>query len=309
MDRTHATLIKQAVALPNLRLAWESVADNQGIPGADRISIRKWQRNWEERLVRMSREVLANTYKPGRLRQRRIPKRDRRQWRILRIPTITDRVLQRAVLQVLYPVYEPRFLDCSYGYRPGRSLQEAVERILVLRVNDYIHVLDADIDDFFNQVDHALLLELLAEDLPDGSLLQLVRCWLDIGKPDTKLSRGIPMGSPLSPLLANLYLHRLDQAVIQAGYEMVRYADDFLVFAESEASVHQAYQEVEACLARLKLRYEPSKTRLASFEKGFSFIGVWFKGDTYNYEWENKRIEVKGHQVDWLFSRFGPDYR
>lgn len=302
------SLLYQATALDNLRTAWNEVADNKGIPGVDRISVRKWRRNWEERLVQLSQEVRSNTYKPKPLRKRRIPKRDRREWRQLRIPTITDRVIQRAVLEVLYPIYESIFLDCSFGYRPARGLQDAVERILVLRVNDYTWVLDADIDDYFNQVDHALLLEFLRLDLPDQSLMQLFKRWLDIGKTNSNEARGIPMGSPISPLFANVFLHRLDKIILESGYQLVRYADDFLVFAENESQIQRGYKEVERHLSDLCLQYEPRKTRLTSFEEGFQFIGVWFQGDTYEYEWESKRIEVQGGQVDWLFSRYGPDY-
>jgi CRISPR-associated protein Cas1 len=116
------------------------------------------------------------------------------------------------------------------------------------------------------------------------------------------------MGSPLSPLLANVFLHRLDQALENLGYEMVRYADDFLVFAATQLQIQRAYREVDAELAKLRLAYEPAKTRLTSFAKGFNFIGVWFQGDVYEYTWLGKRVEVHGDEVDWLFSRYGPEY-
>ncbi len=304
----HESLLKQAVAFPNLRRAWEEVAANKGIPGVDGVSIKRWERRWEERLHQLRAEVLAGRYRPRKLRVRRIPKKNRREWRELRIPTVTDRVLQRAVLQVLYPIYEGRFCDCSFGYRPGRGLRDAVQRIIVLRVNEMEHVLDADIDDFFNQVDHALLDAFLRHDLPDGSLLGLIRAWLKVGRPNRREARGIPMGSPLSPLLANVYLHRLDLRVQEAGFPMVRYADDFLVFAPTRAGAEAAYRLVGQALQSLKLRYEPTKTRLTSFEEGFRFVGVWFEGDHYTYEYLDKRIEVEGNEVDWLFSRYGPDY-
>lgn len=302
------TLLRRAVALGNLSRAWEEVAENKGIPGVDNVSIKRWRRNREERIHTLARQVLTGTYRPRKLRLRRIPKKTPGEWRQLRIPTVTDRVLQRAVLQVLYPIYEPRFLDCSYGYRPGRSLADAVQRIILLRVNEYEHVLDADIDDFFNQVDHAILLDFLRRDLPDQSLLGLIRAWLKIGRSSRTEARGIPMGSPLSPLLANVYLHRMDVSIQELGYPLVRYADDFLVFAETEAGIRLAYRYVEKALARLKLVYEPAKTRLTTFEDGFTFVGVWFQGDSYEYEWEGKRIEVSGEEVDWLFSRYGPEY-
>ena len=302
------TLLRTALEMKNLRRAWNEVAENEGIPGVDQLSIPKWRRNWEERLVKLAREVKGSTYKPRPLRLRRIPKPNRREWRELRIPTVTDRVLQRAVLQTLYPVFEPVFLDCSFGYRPNLGLKNAVVRILVLRENGYRWVVDADIDDFFNQVSHPMLMDFLKTDLPDDSLLGLIWAWLEIGRPDPAEPRGIPMGSPLSPLLANVFLHRLDKALSADGYPVVRYADDFLVFAPSQNSARDAYRAAERYLTCLELGYEPHKTRITSFEQGFKFIGVWFQGDTYEYEWEDKIIEVSGNQVDWLFNQYGPDY-
>ena len=304
----HLSLLSQALDLDNLRLAWDEIADNEGIPGVDQVSIRAWRRNWEERLVKLAQAVRTNAYRPKHLRARRIPKRDRRSYRRLRIPTVTDRVLQRAVLQVLHPVFEARFLDCSFGYRPGLGLQDAVERILVLRENGFRWLLDADIDDFFDNIDHALLLEFLAADLADHSLLPLIELWLKTGKSQPQPAIGIPLGSPLSPLLANVFLHRLDWVLTDSDHPIVRYADDFIVFAVSQPEAERLYQSVGECLQLLKLQYEPHKTRLTSFEEGFEFLGVWFEGDTYMYQWEDKQIEVRGGQADWLFSRYGPDY-
>lgn len=306
--KNEKSLLAQATTHKNLRLAWEEIADNKGMPGVDHVSIKKWRRNWEERIVRLSDQVRANTYKPKPLRVRKFLKRNRREWRVIRIPTVTDRVLQRAVLQVLYPILEDQFLSCSFGYRPGIGLKDAVERILVHRVNDYWWVLDADIDDFFNQVDHALLMEFLHEDLPDKSLFQLFRSWLEISRPNPKEDKGIPMGSPVSSAFANIFLHRLDQNILNDSYEVVRYADDFLVFTQTEEELLQAYQRVENHLSDLKLIYEPTKTRMTSFKKGFNFIGVWFQGESYEYVHKNKRIEVQGDKADWLFQQYGPDY-
>ncbi len=302
------TLLQRALAMPNLRRAWDEVAENDGIPGVDAVSIARWRRNWEERLVKLAAAARGNQYQPGKLRRRRVPKRGGRGYRTLRIPTVTDRVLQRAVLQVLYPVFEPQFLDCSFGYRPGRGLRDAVRRINELRRAGYEHVLDADIDDFFNQVDHALLRGFLAEDLPDPSLLPLVDLWLAAGRINPDEARGIPMGSPLSPLLANVLLHRLDRRVSAAGRPLVRYADDFIVLGEHEAAARDAYEQVGAVLADLKLAYEPAKTRLTSFAAGFEFLGVFFEESWYWYIWEDKRIEVRDDGEDWLFGDYLPTY-
>ena len=301
-------LIERILASDNLREAWNEVAGNAGIAGVDDVSVRRWRRNWEERLVELARAVRSNRYKPARLRVRRIPKRRRGEYRTLRIPTVTDRVLQRATLQVLHSIYEPRFLDCSFGYRPGRGLREAVQRIVYLREAGREYVLDADADEFFDNVDHTLMLEFLQQDVSDPILLRLVEGWLKVGRVRPGVAKGIPMGSPLSPLLANVYLHPLDQALVEDGWDPVRYADDFIVLTVTREQAQVVYRKVEGFLEGLKLRYEPSKTRLSSFEEGFEFLGVRFYRDTYSYAWQEKEIEVEGERVDWLFSRYGPQY-
>jgi len=301
-------LLEQALEMSNLRDAWEEIAKNKGMAGVDRVSVARWQRNWEERLVGLVAAVRANTYQPRKLRLKRIPKRSRREFRILRIPTITDRVLQRAILQVLHPVFEPRFLRGSFGYRPRRGLKQAVQRILALRENDYRWLLDADIDAFFDNVDHALLLDFLRRDLPDDSLFPLITRWLELGRIRPDKAIGIPLGSPLSPLWANVFLHRLDVSIARRGWPLVRYADDFVVFAASREEAQNIYMEVEKTLAAIKLRYEPAKTRLASFEEGFDFIGVHFEGDEYSYIYMDKEVKVGGNKVDLLFSDYGPEY-
>ena len=304
-----STLLDRALLFDNMRLAWNEVEENQGVGGVDQVSLRVWRRNYEERLIGLIGQVRANTYKPHKLRLRKIPKKLPGEHRTLRIPTIDDRVLQRACLHVLQPLLERRFLDCSYGYRWKRSIKTAVERILVIRENDYRWVLDADIDDFFNSVDHDLLLRFLKKDVRDRSLLPLVRRWLAVGQLDPQRQIGIPLGSPLSPLWANILLHRLDQVVVrERGWDMVRYADDFLVFARDRDELEQVYQAVGETLESLRLKYEPSKTRLTNFEEGFDFVGVHFEGDEYSYVYQDKTIQASGLEVDWLFGIYGPQY-
>lgn len=302
-----SNLLNQTLHPDNLRRAWEVVAANDGSAGVDNITIRKWRRRWEERLVILATAVRGNQYRPGRLRRRRIPKPGGGR-RTLRIPTVTDRVLQRAVLQQLYPVYEPQFLDCSFGYRPGLGLKDAVRAVNHLRRQGFVWVLDADIDDFFNQIDLKLLHQFLCEDLPDDSLLPLLDLWLITWRRHTHPARGIPMGAPLSPLLANLYLHRLDQELVGRSIPIVRYADDFIILLRTEAQSRRCYHLVADLLARLKLRYEPRKTQLTSFTAGFEFVGVHFEETWYWYIWDDKRIEVRDERSDWLFSDYGPRY-
>lgn len=302
------TLLDLVLDLENLTRAWDAVADNAGISGTDNVSIVRWRRNWEERLIDLARAVRCNCYQPHKLRTRKIPKRRRAGYRVLRIPTVTDRVLQRACAQVLMPMYESCFLDTSFGYRPGRGLREAVQKIITLRENGYSFALSADIDAFFDTVDHELLLRFLQNDLPDESLLYLIQSWLAIGAASDVRTVGIPQGSPISPLLANIYLHRFDLSMRVNGLNLVRYADDFVILFCHVDEKEKVFNIVENALLALALKLEPLKTFMTSFEEGFTFLGVRFYRDEYSYTWEDKEISVSGDEVDWLFSKYGGGY-
>jgi hypothetical protein len=157
-------------------------------------------------------------------------------------------------------------------------------------------------------VDHGILLDFLERDLPDDSLLPLIKKWLKLCRLEPDLAVGIPLGSPLSPLWANVFLHRLDQAAAARDRRMVRYADDFVVFAESRQEAQSAYHEVEETLAALKLKYEPAKTRVASFEEGFEFLGIRFRGDSCFYTRMGKEVEIQGNDLSLLYERILPEY-
>lgn len=299
-------LLDQVLDRKNMVCAWDEVAENHGMPGVDNISVARWRRNWEERLELLRLSVHTHRYHPAKLRIRRIPKRTLGQWRVLRIPTVSDRVLQRAVLQILQPIFEDRFLDCSYGYRPNRCQRDAIQRIIDLREQGFCCVLDADIHSFFDSVNHSLLLRGIEDEIKDTELLMLIVNWLEIGAVQPGL--GIPMGSPISPLLANIYLHPLDTALTNLGYHLVRYADDFVVLGNSDDDVQRIYHDVEEFLSSLQLRYRFDKTRITSFEEGFVFLGVHFVKDSYSFTFKNKKIESDEPFVDWLFSSYFPDY-
>lgn len=300
-------MAKRVLAWENLEEAWERVADNQGAPGVDGVRIARFARNWEENLRRLRRLVWENRYKPSKLRRIAVPKSGGGQ-RLLSIPTVADRVLQRAVLNVLDDVFERQFLDCSYGYRQGRGLRDAVQAILEHRDRGLVRVLDADIDECFDSLDHELLLGFLAEEVDDSLVMGLLRGWLQVGRRYRNPDRGIPLGSPISPLCCNVYLHRLDQALVWNRWSPVRYADDFIICCRTEAQVYQVRGLVEEVLEGMKLRLEPNKTQIASFEEGFDFLGVRFEGDTYSYLWERKRIEVEGPVPRWLWAYMPEGY-
>jgi group II intron reverse transcriptase/maturase len=295
-----APLLDQILARANLAAAWEAVAGNEGVPGADKVRVERFARTWEERATALADAVRGNRYQPGRLRVTTIPKPDGGTRRIS-IPTVADRLLQRAALQVLMERFEHKFLSCSYGYRPRRGVAQAVAAVIRYRDRGRRWVVEADIDDCFGSLDHTLLLDLLAQEVADWRVMQLMRWWLDAGRPQAGAARGIALGMPISPLWANVYLHELDWQLVRNRWPLVRYADDFVVLVESEAMGERALGVIERKLADLKLRLEPTKTRISSFTDGFDFLGVHFQGDEYSFNWARKRITIEG-DFDWLWS-------
>jgi len=299
-------MIEQVLDWPNLVDAWDDVQRRGGAAGVDRVSIRRWGRNWEERLVELRRAVMTNTYRPAPLKRFDVPKKGGGRRHLANL-TVTDKVLQRAVLNVLDELLDPLFLPCSYGYRKGRSTADAVEALCVSRDEGLVWVLDSDIDECFDSLDHTLLMALVAEQVQDPIVLRLIDRWLLAGRRAPDLPVGVPLGAVLSPLLCNLYLHRLDVALVDAGWRPIRYADDFVVPCRTEEEANRARQDTATALARIKLQLEPRKTAVVSFETGFDYLGVHFEGDHYSYVWENKRIVVEGDFPDFLFA-YGPPY-
>lgn len=286
-------LIDQILQADNVRAAWEEVAAKKGAPGIDDVSVKRWRRNWEERLVNLAAAVRANTYKPQPLERFTRPKPDGSLRHMANL-TVTDKVLQRAVLRVVDGLFERGFLDCSYGYRQARSVADAVRQIVLLRENGFWWVLDGDIDACFDSLDNDLLMGFVREEIDDPIVLRLMEQWLRIGRRDPERAVGIPLGAVISPLWCNVYLHRLDLGLTDLGYQQVRYADDFCVFCESERRARQARSDTAGILEELRLRLEPNKTRIVSFDEGFDYLGVWFERDEYSYQWKDKRIEVSG---------------
>jgi len=300
-----AALLGRILARDNLMDAWDAVAANAGMAGADRLSITRFARNWEERVTALADEVRSGRYRPGRLRVRFIPKPAGGQRRIS-IPTVADRVLQRATLQVLLPRLDRKFLSCSYGYRPRRGVAQAVAAVIRYRDRGLRWLVDADIDDCFGSLDHEVLTRLLEAEVPDWRVLHLMRRWLEAGAPggahEGGARRGIALGMPLSPLWCNLYLHEMDWTLVRKHWPLVRYADDFVILAGSRAAAEHAVEVAAAALGGLGLRLEPAKTRITSFSDGFEFLGVRFQGDEYTFTWQEKRITVQG-EFNWLWGQ------
>ena len=299
-------MIAQILAWYNLRDAWNDVQARKGAAGSDDVSVKRWGRNWEERLANLRRAVMTNTYQPAPLERYTIPKKSGGRRHLTNL-TVTDKVLQRATLNVLDDLFDPLFLPCSYGYRKGRSVADAVEAICAHRDAGFVWVLDADIDECFDSLDHGLVMRFVQEQVDDPITLRLIESWLRIGRRDPDLARGIPMGATISPLLCNLYLHHLDLALVGLGYIVVRYADDFVALCRTEEKAHVARSDTAAILQPLKLQLEPTKTTVTSFDAGFDYLGVHFERDEYSYLWAGKRITVAGDFPDFLFA-YGPGY-
>ncbi len=434
--RKEPSLISQVCEVKNLVDAWRKVrsnvrvADRKHSQGVDMVSIQDFEANWEENMAELAMALQEGTYLPMPVKRLRVRKKGGGK-RTISIFSVQDRIAQRAVLNVLEPIFEEVFLDCSYGFRPGRSVQDAVERIIGYRAEGYSWVVDADIASFFDSIDHDILMTLLKRRIDDREVLRLIRLWLKVGvlgtaaaeeeearraisipfetlfgltkgymeravdwgieqllerptypfvgeeleyeplgeeaareealrrlskdllllllsfsKPILKRVRklpslgarvrrvatprnvalgvamallgaliplarkalikemgpvGTPQGSPISPLLANVYLHEFDVAMTRRGHKLVRYADDFVILCRDEAEAGLALADAEKALADLRLKLNPTKTRIVPFDEGFSFLGAAFTGEGVVEE----RMEGTLMERMWALARSG----
>lgn len=281
------SLFDKVYALPNLQRAWAQVAANRGAPGIDGVTITQFRENAEERLAQLSQDLRQKSYRPQPVRRVFIPKGGKGGGqRPLGIPTVRDRIVQQALRQVLEPICEPTFSPRSHGFRPGRGCETALEVVDQAVRHGYTWVVDADLEAFFDTVDHEKLIDAVAEEIADGSVLRLIRqilrsgVWMPNAAEVEPTELGTPQGGPLSPLLANLYLHRFDEAMVQAGYGLIRYADDFVIFARSEHEAVAALSLARQILEdELGLRLHPEKTRVVTVAAGFAFLGFHYLRD------------------------------
>lgn len=267
-----ATLFQQASGVTGLMAGWARVAENAGAAGGDGVTIARFAQGLEQRLIGLSQALRAGSYAPGPIRRVDIPKR-RGGLRRLGIPCVADRVAQSAVARLLGPELEAEFEDASFGYRPGRGVADAVRRVEALRRQGFTYTLDADIEGYFDNVPIDRLMERLSEAVTEGPLLALLGLWLEHG---AVMGRGLPQGSPLSPLLANLYLDQLDEALSVDGLRIVRYADDFLVLARDARGIETARRRTVAVLAEAGLSLNPQKTAIRDYDATLRFLGHAF---------------------------------
>lgn len=278
----------------DLQEAWLRVKDKSGMAGVDGISVGRFGRAADVQLKALASRLAADTYRPRPLRMAELEKKPGGGRRLLLIPAVVDRVAQSAAARWLGARWNPVFDPSSFAYRPGLGVQDALRHVARLRDQGYRWVLDADIQSFFDSIDHEMLFERLAAWLGESSpMLSWIRLWVEAdvwdGAEVRRVKRGVPQGSPLSPLLSNYFLNEFDRGLRECGFHFVRYADDFLVLARSPFELAQAKETVEQSLKELHLSLSPEKTRTTTFERCFRFLGAEMQGDSILLPFEKKK--------------------
>ena len=277
LTRIKAHSLTGRINLHSLWQSYECVRRNRGAAGIDRVSIQLYGGQLLQNLAALERRLKEGTYQSLPLRRVHIAKGNTGETRPLGIPAVADRVAQEMVRRLLNPLFEGIFHDDSYGFRPFRGCHMAVQRVLELKRRRYQHVLDADIQGFFNNIPHHVIMNGVSDLVADGNILYLVERFLKAGVVEdgvwTPTDVGTPQGGVISPLLANITLNSLDWALHNAGFRFVRYADDFVVLTKSEAKAREALDLVHQHLASIGLSLSAAKTKMTTFRKGFAFLG------------------------------------
>ena len=288
-------LLERIVSRPNMLKAWERVKANKGAPGIDNMPIDDFLAFAREQWDTIRASLLAGTYQPLPVRRVEIPK-PTGGTRPLGIPTVLDRLIQQAIAQVLFPIFNPHFSESSFGFRVGRSAHDAVYQVRDYIRKGYRVAVDADLAKFFDTVDHDVLMNRVGRRIHDKRVLHLIGTYLRAGvviegrRQDTR--KGVAQGGPLSPLLANILLDDLDKELEKRGHRFARYADDFVILVKSIRAGNRVMAGICRYLANhLKLTINQEKSKVASTNE-IAFLGFIFKGASIR--WSNKAfVEFK----------------
>jgi len=274
-----SSLYTRIASLTVLLEGFYRVRENDGIAGIDGVTIEDFEGDLQANVERLHRDLVSFRYRPKPLIGFEVKKADGR-IRFLTVPAVRDRVAQSAARLVLDPIIDRELEKASFAYRKGYSREAAARRIHALHNQGYEWIVDADIRQFFDRVDHDLLLYRLKEVVPEPEIIDLMRKWIEAdcfydGKRH-KRTAGLPQGAVISPMLANLYLDKFDEALTEQGLELVRYADDFLVLTKTKPQAEEALRITGELLEELRLELSPEKTRVTNFETGFRYLGYLF---------------------------------
>jgi group II intron reverse transcriptase/maturase len=301
-------MIEKVVHPYNLQKALEHVIANKGSAGVDGVSVRELRKVFTEKKLQLIEEVKQGNYQIQPILGIEIPKGNGKT-RLLGVPTTSERVLQQAVSQSIAPLFEPEFKPSSFGFRPNKNARQAVGQ-----ARDYIHsglnhIVDIDLKNFFDEVDHCLVLNLVFQKVKCKTTMQLIRKWLraptKINGKLRKRRKGVPQGSPLSPILSNILLHQLDKEMTRRGHKFVRYADDFSIYCKSHNQAKATNVVIEKFLKnKLKLTINKEKSGIRKPSNftllGFGFVPVYNKGSKNQYQlvvaekaWKNLKMRLK----------------
>lgn len=272
-------ILERILSRDNMNNAYLKVKRNKGAGGVDKMEIDELLEHLKTHREEILKSLLEGSYKPYPVKRVEIPKGNGKT-RKLGIPTLTDRVIQQAILQVLSPIYEKQFLDTSYGFRPNRGCHGALRKCQEYANKGYWYVIDMDLEKFFDTVNQSMLTEILSRTIKDNRVISLIRKFLNAGIMDggmfIKSGKGVPQGGPLSPLLANIILNELDQKLDKWGYLYVRYADDLMIFTKSKRAAKRQYRRASKFIeGKLKLKINKEKTKISRLNK-VKYLGYTF---------------------------------
>lgn len=275
------SLIDKVCSERCLLAAAYQVEANQGAAGMDHVTVKAFGDRRQAEVAKLSEQLRAGTYRPQAVQRVHIPKPGTKETRPLGIPTVRDRVVRAAVVKVIEPIFERDFAEHSYGFRPRRGCKDALRRVDKLLKAGYTFVVDADLKSYFDTIPHVPLLDRLQTKISDGRLLGLIASFLQAGilegLKEWTPTAGAPQGAVLSPLLSNVYLDPLDHLVAERGFEMVRYADDFVILCRTAEDAQRALQLVQQWTIDNGLTLHPAKTRIVdSQQEAFEFLGYRF---------------------------------
>lgn len=266
-------------AMEALRRAWLKVRAAGGGPGVDGVTIDRFEKSLEANLAQLQEDLVQGRYRPKPVKRLLAPKPNGG-LRPLALWTIRDKIAQRVVTDCIEPYFERHFLPCSFGFRPGRSIDQAVRIIIAHREAHRRWVANIDIKDCFDSLDLKLLLHFVGRQIADPLILKLIRAWLNARifneLSGVKATAGASQGAVISPLLSNVYLHQVDVDLTRQKYALVRYADNLLICCRRKAEAQQALQAAVTALQQVRLEINPYKSNVLHFDQGFQFLGVFF---------------------------------